>query len=262
MRRLKSAHNSRKALLVISDGGDNNSRYSKAEILRYAKEADVQVYGIGIHDSPGSREEMSGPLLLEDLAGATGGQHFMVRSTNELPDIAARIGVALHEQYMIGYQPPQGAEPGKWVSQAQRELRGPPPADPESTGGHSDAHEDEGQDLAAEPGALQEEPVVPGRANRELSYGDFLQGELLKTVVVGVVQHLPGVFAHWTSIPLPAHDPGRPRPPVASREGTHWDRIIQVHSGRRLIFSGYASIIRCRLLTNDSITFRQFTVSR
>jgi Ca-activated chloride channel homolog len=114
MRRLKSAHNSRKALLVISDGGDNNSRYSKAEILRYAKEADVQVYGIGIHDSPGSREEMSGPLLLEDLAGATGGQHFMVRSTNELPDIAARIGVALHEQYMIGYQPPQGAEPGKW----------------------------------------------------------------------------------------------------------------------------------------------------
>lgn len=114
MRRLKSGHNSRKALLVISDGGDNNSRYSKTELLRFVKEADVQIYGVGIHDSPGSREEMSGPLLLEELAGATGGQHFMVRNTNELPDIAARIGVALHEQYMIGYQPPQGAEPGKW----------------------------------------------------------------------------------------------------------------------------------------------------
>jgi len=114
MRHLKSAQNTRKALLVISDGGDNNSRVSKSELLRYAKEADVQIYGIGIHDGSSSPEEMSGPLLLEQLADATGGQHFMVRSESELPDIAARIGVALHDQYMIGYQPPGGAEPGKW----------------------------------------------------------------------------------------------------------------------------------------------------
>lgn len=114
MRRLKSAHNSRKALLVISDGGDNNSRYSKGELLRYAKEADVQIYGIGIHEGPKSPEEMSGPELLEELADATGGQHFMVGSANELPDIAARIGVALHDQYVIGYQSPDGVEPGKW----------------------------------------------------------------------------------------------------------------------------------------------------
>ncbi|MCZ2075809.1 MAG: VWA domain-containing protein [Bryobacterales bacterium] len=114
MRHLKSARNTRKALLVISDGGDNNSRLSKSELLRYAKEADVQIYGIGIHHGSSSPEEMSGPLLLEDLARATGGQHFIVRSENELPDIAARIGVALHDQYMIGYQPPYGALPGKW----------------------------------------------------------------------------------------------------------------------------------------------------
>jgi len=114
MRHLKSAQNTRKALLVISDGGDNNSRFSKSELLQYAKEADVQIYGIGIHDGSSSPEEMSGPLLLEQLADATGGQHFMVRTENELPDIAARIGVALHDQYMIGYQPPGGAEPGKW----------------------------------------------------------------------------------------------------------------------------------------------------
>ncbi len=114
MRHLKSAHNTRKALLVISDGGDNNSRYSKTELLRYAKEADVQIYGIGIHDGAGSAEEMNGPRLLEELAAATGGQHFMVGSANELPDIAARIGVALHDQYMIGYQLPGGSQPGKW----------------------------------------------------------------------------------------------------------------------------------------------------
>lgn len=114
MRHLKSAHNSRRALLVITDGGDNNSRFSKGELLRFAREADVQIYGVGIHDSPGSPEEMSGPQLLEELAAATGGQHFMVRSVNELPDIAARIGVALHEQYLIGYRAPRGAESGKW----------------------------------------------------------------------------------------------------------------------------------------------------
>ncbi len=100
--------------MVITDGGDNNSRFSKAELLRFAREADVQIYGVGIHDSPSSREEMSGPQLLEELAAATGGQHFMVRSVNELPDIAARIGVALHDQYLIGYQAPRDAERGKW----------------------------------------------------------------------------------------------------------------------------------------------------
>lgn len=114
MRRLKSAHNSRRALLVITDGGDNNSRFSKSELLRFAREADVQIYAVGIHDNPGSREEMDGPQLLEELAAATGGQHFMVRSVNELPDIAARIGVTLHEQYLIGYPAPRNAEPGKW----------------------------------------------------------------------------------------------------------------------------------------------------
>jgi Ca-activated chloride channel homolog len=56
MRHLKSAQNTRNARLVISDGGDNNSRFSKSELLRYAKEADVQIYGIGIHDGSSSPE--------------------------------------------------------------------------------------------------------------------------------------------------------------------------------------------------------------
>ena len=129
MRHLRSAHNSRRALLVITDGGDNNSRFSKGELLRFAREADVQIYGVGIHDGPGSLEEMGGPQLLEELAAATGGQHFMVRGVNELPDIAARIGVALHEQHLIGYPAPRGAEPGKWrririLLQIPKVLRG------------------------------------------------------------------------------------------------------------------------------------------
>lgn len=114
LRQMRSAHNARKALLVISDGGDNSSRYSEKELRAVAVEADVQIHAIGIHDSPGSWEEMHGPALLEGLAELTGGQHFVIRDANELTDVAAKIGVALHEQYVIGYYPPGNSLPGKW----------------------------------------------------------------------------------------------------------------------------------------------------
>ena len=45
---MKKAHNAKKALLIISDGGDNHSRYTENEIKSIVKEADVQIYGIGI----------------------------------------------------------------------------------------------------------------------------------------------------------------------------------------------------------------------
>src|SRR6516162_7625057 len=50
MNEMKKAKNPRKALLVISDGGDNNSRYTEGEIKNRVKEADVQVYAIGIYE--------------------------------------------------------------------------------------------------------------------------------------------------------------------------------------------------------------------
>ena len=117
MRQLRKARNSRRALLVVSDGGDNNSRLSESELLSIAREADVQIYGIGIHDNPRAPEEAGGTMLLEKLSQATGGLHFVVRNPDDLRDIAAKIGVALHDQYLIGYYPPPGPE-GKW-----REIR-------------------------------------------------------------------------------------------------------------------------------------------
>ena len=108
---MKKAKNPRKALLMISDGGDNNSRYTENEIKNLVREADVQIYAIGIYEPVGARgrtaEEMAGPGLLSEIAEQTGGRHFPVENLNELPDIAAKIGIELRNQYMLGYAPSQ-----------------------------------------------------------------------------------------------------------------------------------------------------------
>ncbi len=99
MHEMKKAHNPRKALLIISDGGDNSSRYTETEIKSAVREADVQIFAIGIFESMASRgrtpEEASGPSLLNELAEQTGGREYPVENVAELPDIAAKIGIEL-----------------------------------------------------------------------------------------------------------------------------------------------------------------------
>ncbi len=106
---MKKAKNPRKALLIISDGGDNNSRYTESEIKNLVQEADVQIYAIGIYEPTATRgrtpEEMAGPSLLTEIAEQTGGRQFPVDNLNELPDVAAKIGVELRNQYILGYTP-------------------------------------------------------------------------------------------------------------------------------------------------------------
>jgi Ca-activated chloride channel family protein len=118
MHEMKKAKNPRKALLLISDGGDNSSRYSEAEIKALVKEADVQVYAIGIYESAGARnrtpEETSGPALLTEIAEQTGGRQYQVDNLNELPDVAAKIGVELRNQYILGYSPKNLTRDGKY----------------------------------------------------------------------------------------------------------------------------------------------------
>ncbi len=115
---MKKARNPRKALIVISDGGDNNSRYTATEVKNLVKEADVQIYGIGIYESGAARgrtpEELSGPEMLRDLSEPTGGRHFVVENMAELPDVAAKIGVELRNQYVVGYSPSNQARDGKY----------------------------------------------------------------------------------------------------------------------------------------------------
>jgi len=115
---MKKAHNPRKALIVISDGGDNSSRYTESEIKNLVKEADVQIYAIGIYEPMSSRgrtpEELSGPGLLTDISEPTGGRHFVVDNLADLPDVAAKIGVELRNQYVLGYSPSNQVRDGKY----------------------------------------------------------------------------------------------------------------------------------------------------
>lgn len=118
MSHMKKAKNPRKAILVLSDGGDNSSRYTESEIKNLVREADVQIYAIGIFETMGARgrtaEELSGPGLLTEMAEQTGGRHFPVENINELPDVAAKIGIELRNQYLIGYSPKNQERDGKY----------------------------------------------------------------------------------------------------------------------------------------------------
>jgi VWFA-related protein len=116
--RVCEARNGRKALLIISDGGDNSSRFTESEVRSWVREGDVQTYAIGIYEQIGARgrtpEELGGPGLLSDLAEQTGGKSFNVENLADLPDVAAKIGLELRNQYVLGYNPKNAAHDGKY----------------------------------------------------------------------------------------------------------------------------------------------------
>jgi len=115
---MKKGRRARKALLIISDGGDNSSRYTESEIKNRVRESDVQIYAIGILEPISSRgrtpEELAGPGLLQQISDQTGGRAFSVESLNDLPDVAAKIGAELRHQYVLGYTPTNRERDGKY----------------------------------------------------------------------------------------------------------------------------------------------------
>jgi Ca-activated chloride channel family protein len=115
MNRMQKAKQQKKALLIISDGGDNHSRYTENEIRSMVKEADVQIYGIGLFDRDfKTPEEREGPALLSEITEVTGGRTFTIDNPNELADVATKIGIELRNQYVLGYRPTNPARDGKW----------------------------------------------------------------------------------------------------------------------------------------------------
>lgn len=111
---MKKAKNPRKALIVVSDGGDNNSRYTLRELKKVAMEADTQIFAIGLHDTPKTPEEELGPSLLDDLARASGGIQYTVQRPAEISEAMAKIAATLHNEYVLGYYPPTSAQSGKY----------------------------------------------------------------------------------------------------------------------------------------------------
>jgi Ca-activated chloride channel family protein len=113
--KMRQAKYQKKALLIISDGGDNHSRYTEGEIKSLVKEADVLIYAIGIYDHyfPTSEERL-GPALLADITELTGGRAFTIDNPNDLGDVATKIGIELRNQYVLGYRPKNHIHDGKW----------------------------------------------------------------------------------------------------------------------------------------------------
>jgi Ca-activated chloride channel homolog len=113
---MKAARHERKALVIVSDGGDNRSRHTFTAIKGDVLEADVQLYAMGIFDpegaSQGSREEAEGPQVLDHLAELTGGRHFPVLNLGSLPEVSTRIGQLLRNRYLLGYHPTNASRDG------------------------------------------------------------------------------------------------------------------------------------------------------
>ena len=130
--KMRQAQHERKALLIVSDGGDNRSRYTEGEVKSLVRESDVEIFSMGIFDpyAP-TPEERMGPELLDDISTATGGRMFRVNDIDELSDIAEKISSELRNQYVIGYRPAELQRNGKW-----RKVRvkiNPPPGLPPLT---------------------------------------------------------------------------------------------------------------------------------
>jgi Ca-activated chloride channel family protein len=130
---MRGARNAKRALLILSDGGDNHSRYNESDIKRLVKEADTQLYAIGIFDPLSYRnrtpEELNGPSLLSEVTEMTGGRVFAVEKLEELPDIASKIGMELRNQYVLGYRPSNKVHDARWrkVKIKLRAPKGLPP---------------------------------------------------------------------------------------------------------------------------------------
>jgi Ca-activated chloride channel homolog len=113
--KMRQAKYPKRAILVISDGGDNHSRYTEGEIKSMVKEADVLIYAIGIYDQyMPTEEERLGPALLGEVSELTGGRAFTIDNPNDLADVAAKIGVELRNLYVLGYRPKNPVHDGKW----------------------------------------------------------------------------------------------------------------------------------------------------
>ena len=114
---LRNSRYQRKAMVVISDGGDNHSRYTESELRSLLKEADIEVYAIGmLHPYATRLEEKRGPLELDEVTSVTGGRVFTARDSAELSRAVTQISRELRSQYILGYYPSNRIRDGKWRS--------------------------------------------------------------------------------------------------------------------------------------------------
>ena len=105
--KLRSARYERKAILILSDGGDNASRYKLREIKSLVQESDVQIYAIGLFETFffNTLEEKMGKVWLSAITDATGGRTITVDNRGKVPEAAATVSREMRSQYVLGYRP-------------------------------------------------------------------------------------------------------------------------------------------------------------
>jgi len=115
LNRMQRSRYSRKAVLLMSDGGDNQSRITESSIRSLLQESDTLVYAIDFFDPfPRTMEERKGPRMLDDLTSLSGGRLFMVRDNQELNQAIAETSEELRNQYVLGYVLDKSAQDGRW----------------------------------------------------------------------------------------------------------------------------------------------------
>ena len=115
IRKMKEARYQRRALLIISDGGDNHSRYTERDVKNAVKEADILIYAVGTYDrAVTTQEELLGPELLQSVSSVTGGQSYTLTNEAEMPAVTRSIGTRLRHQYVLAYRPQTPMRDGKW----------------------------------------------------------------------------------------------------------------------------------------------------
>lgn len=114
--RVTRGSHQKKALLIISDGQDNSSRYNFGEVRRLLKESDVTVYSVGILGGGdfGSSLGMQGQSFLDELSSVTGGKSFYPNTSVEMDELFERIALELRHQYSVGYTPKDFKPDGKY----------------------------------------------------------------------------------------------------------------------------------------------------
>ena len=111
---MRQAANARRALVVVTDGGNNNRGYSFSEVLSLARESDVQIYAVALRGNLLDREEQRGRLQLQQLADDTGGNLLIVDSSRGLPPALAAMNELIRNQYVLTYRPVNATHDGKW----------------------------------------------------------------------------------------------------------------------------------------------------
>jgi Ca-activated chloride channel family protein len=114
---VRRGHNRRKAIVLISDGGDNRSEHTIHQIVRLVREADAQIYSIGIlspEEQIFSQEEVNGPALMKTISHDSGGRLFRIHQIGDLPSAVAKVNAALRHQYLLGYYPKRARSDGKY----------------------------------------------------------------------------------------------------------------------------------------------------